>query len=395
MTDHKNKLALPLLAALVLPLGGCLDAAPQPDDGVAETSRQLILEPQAEVTLADPNARDGETAALYRTGERASFVPEGVSGTYALSLRAKGDAYEGWPALRLEVDGEQLSEAAEVSRSTYEEVSTGETYLTSGQVVEAIFTNDNWGGSPEQDRNLYVDHLALTLVADAPSRPEPEPDTRSSCTAERLETDSRYFPVWTSDVFEGEFCREIVGDGERLTLSLDAEAGGFDTAVVAPFDPVRVDDLPDSLPLSATISVQFSGSGVWWAGPKFSVREGGEGGKSLVGNYENYVVENASRTPRDYHERLTQDGTYLGETRHDGSVYKHYRKVHKDWEQFWAVRQDYRERGSVDLANILALWRGNGLPNKFVRSLRVNVETYRDVEGTLVMKDLSFPAFIE
>ena len=379
-----------LLLSVVLSLVSCSDmAADTLDESAAPAA--LTLEP-VEENKEEADALNGKTAVLLRTGERARFeIGDVQSGTYTVSVRARGDNYEGWPVMRLEVDAQQLGEDVLVDSDGYREYTFGEVTLSSEQVVEAVFTNDNYDGSADKDRNLYVDQLTLTPLEGA----KPQPDTRSNCTDERLELGTRGSPVWTSGAFEGTFCRDIVGDGESLTLTLDAREGGFDTAIVSEYNPSRVDDLRDaSLNVSATVAPEFSGSGNWWIGPKFSVRE--SAGQSLEGNYENYIVENASRTPEEYHERLTSEdgGTYLGETRQDRGVYRHYLVPHpyQPWEQFWAVRQDYRESGAVDLATILEKWRANGLPNQLIPQWRVNVETSGEVRGTLVIEDISFPA---
>ncbi len=379
-----------LLLVILLSLVSCSNTATDMLDESAAPAA-LTLEP-IEENKEEAGATNGKTAVLLRTGERARFeIGDVQSGTYKVSVRARGDNYEGWPVMRLTVNNQQLGEDVLVGSNGYREYTFGEVALSSRQVIEAVFTNDNYDGSADRDRNLYVDQLTLTPLEGA----KPQPDTRSNCTDERLELGTRGSPVWTSGAFEGTFCRDIVGDGESLTLTLDAKDGGFDTAIVSEYNPSRVDDLRTTpLPVSATVAPEFSGSGNWWIGPKFSVRE--EVGQGLEGNYENYIVENASRTPEEYHERLTSEdgGTYLGETRQDGGVYRHYLVPHpyQPWEQFWAVRQVYRESGAVDLALILEKWRANGLPDQLIPQWRVNVETSGEIAGTLVMKDISFPA---
>ena len=388
---------LRLIYFAIVTLAACTNVTPEPESelGTQAQSTQQI-EPQARSFIQDPEAEGGEAAILYMTGQKATFkLNEVVSGAYKVSVRARGDNYEGWPVMRLTVDGQQLGEDVLVDGDGYLEYSFGEVALSPGQAVEVVFKNDNYDGSADKDRNLYVDQLTLTPLEGAKSQPDTRSRSRSNCSDERLELGTRGSPVWTSRAFEGTFCRDIVGDGESLTLTLDAREDGFDTAIVSEYNPVRVDDLRTTpLPVSATVAPEFSGSGNWWIGPKFSVRE--SAGQGLEGNYENYIVENASRTPEEYHERLTSEdgGTYLGETRQDGGVYRHYLVPHpyQPWEQFWAVRQVYRESGAVDLALILEKWRANGLPNQLIPQWRVNVETSGEVRGTLVMEDISFLA---
>jgi len=197
---------------------------------------------------------------------------------------------------------------------------------------------------------------------------------------------SNHSSVWTTDSFDGNFHRQITGDGEHFKIDLEATTGGFDTAMIEVYRPTLVDDIDSQATISSTIDVKLDGSGEWWVGPKFSVKENVSQG--LHENYENYVVENASRSPKSYHDRLSYMGTYLGQTVHDGSTYKHYYNEHNTWGQFWAIRQDYRDTGSVSLKPILNMWRNNGLPNHYFNNMRTNIETSGELSGTVEMSNI-------
>lgn len=211
------------------------------------------------------------------------------------------------------------------------------------------------------------------------------------CHQKTIKIEDYRFPVWMNDKFAGNFCRRITPNAERLELNLESQSGGFDTAVVKRNSQILVDDLASQSVISSTIEVALDGTGKWWVGPKFAVKQSGSRG--LDSNYENYVVENASKTPQQQHERLTTLGRYLGQTKHNGSVYKHYYKEHKTWGQFWAIRQNYRDTGTVNLKPILDMWRKHGLPNEYVDAVRVNVETSGEVSGTVKMSELNFPSW--
>ncbi|WP_299184340.1 glycoside hydrolase family 11 protein [uncultured Aquimarina sp.] len=213
--------------------------------------------------------------------------------------------------------------------------------------------------------------------------------TSTDCTTKTLATGVHRLPVWTSDAFNGSFCRKYQGDLDFLKITLNQTAGGFDAAVAITNPQTLVDNIKSNLTVSSTVNIHLEGEGNWWVGPKFSVKENISQG--LEGNYENYVIENASRTPEEYHERFSSQGIYLGKTRQDGSTYRHYVTTHKTWEQYWAIRQNYRERGSVSINPILELWRNNGLPNEYLRTIRVNVETSKEIKGTITMKTLTIP----
>lgn len=212
-----------------------------------------------------------------------------------------------------------------------------------------------------------------------------------SCKKEFLDFGTYNSPLWLSDTFEGNFCRGITGDVEKFQVDIDSKQGGFDTAVDKRNSKIRVDELDSQVRVSSNINVDLEGTGDWWVGPKFAIKENLSQG--LNENYENYVVENGSRTTQEYHKRLSFNGDYLGQTYHDGSWYKHYYTEHSTWGQFWAIRQNYRNTGEVSLKPILNIWRKNGLPNEYIGPLRVNLETLGQVSGTVKMSELDFPTW--
>ncbi|MDJ0898977.1 MAG: glycoside hydrolase family 11 protein [Xenococcus sp. MO_188.B8] len=197
--------------------------------------------------------------------------------------------------------------------------------------------------------------------------------------------------AWTSDTFEGNFCRQFSGDG-ILTTQMQITNGGFDTAIVKKIG-LRVDDLAPNTTHSATINVNLEGTGGrWWTGSKIPTRPclySSECANFVSGWYENYVVEHSSDTPEEFHERLTRLGSYLGQTFHNGSLYKHYFKTHKNWQQFWAVRQEYRSSGSISVKPILDKWRAHGLPNDYVKTFRSNIETQGNWCGSVEIKNFN------
>ena len=172
----RNTYATLLLLALLLMLAGCSDMAADTLDESAAPST-LTVEP-IEENKEEADATNGETTVLLRTDERARFTLEGVTrSSYTVSVRARGDNYEGWPVMRLTVNNQQLGEDVLVDSDGYREYTFGEIALSSEQVVEAVFTNDNYDGSADKDRNLYVDHLLLDPVRTDPSPPGEEGST--------------------------------------------------------------------------------------------------------------------------------------------------------------------------------------------------------------------------
>lgn len=215
-----------------------------------------------------------------------------------------------------------------------------------------------------------------------------------SCKKERLNTGTHRSTVWTNRKFAGTFCREIIGDVENFKVILDAKTGGFDTSVMRQNPSIQVDDLVVGGNFRTKVSskiniVKLKGSGNWWVGPKLGTWSSPSVGTGTW--HENYVVENASRSPQWYDKNFTGRGKYLGQTKQNGSRYKHYFVKHKSWGQFWAVRQNYRSDGSVSMAPILKMWRKNGLPNDYVSTVKVNVETSGKLKGTIKISQINIP----
>ena len=215
-----------------------------------------------------------------------------------------------------------------------------------------------------------------------------EPDL-TSCHLDYINVGAHTSTLWVSDTFDGNVCREITGDVTNYLVTLDIEEGGFDTGIARANNTsgIRIDDVESFGKISSTVDVDLDGSGAWWVGPKIDFWKYRD--KSILdGWYENYVIENASRSPQEYHESFTNKGAYLGQTNHDGSTYNHYLVPHKNWHQFWAIRQDYRSSGSVSMDTVIDMWKNNGLPDNYIGLLKTNLETSGEVNGTVKMSNI-------
>ena len=84
-------------------------------------------------------------------------------------------------------------------------------------------------------------------------------------------------------------------------------------------------------------------------------------------------------------------GQYLGTKNHDGSRYRYYRNKHAEWDQFWAVREQYRTSGPVSLRPVLDMWRKGGMENRIINTIRMNFECSKKISGSLQIKDVRFP----
>lgn len=217
----------------------------------------------------------------------------------------------------------------------------------------------------------------------------------NSCQKDLISTGVYHSTLWTTNQFDGNFCRQITGDAKHFEVNIEANSGGLATGVTRQNSIIRVDDMDSQARVSSTIDVALEDTRKWWVGPKMIIRNEYKY-QGLDGNYENYVVENSSISPQQFHERLTKlngqywetTGTYLGQTIQDGSMYRHYYIKYATWSQFWAIRQDYRNTGSVSLKPILNLWRNNGLPNAYIDDAKVIVEVSGEAHGNVEMSEI-------
>ena len=216
--------------------------------------------------------------------------------------------------------------------------------------------------------SLFVTVLSLSAFASVAHAA----DGASSTGTDQLFVDRINSPVWEHD-FVGSKYRELSSNG--LFVDLEQRSGGFDTAIQGDYSIARVDQVSNDYAIAARLRVDGGGSGEWWYGPKLSVNWVTDCGDSngCAGWFENYVIEKANISPAEYDARLGHG--YLGSTFQDGSEYKHYRTEFSNWVQFYAIRQDYRNRGTTTIKPIFEMWRANGLPNLRVDSVRINLET--------------------
>lgn len=206
---------------------------------------------------------------------------------------------------------------------------------------------------------------------------------------------------WISKKFQGEHCRELSTTGTTLTTQLEVEEGGFDTGIEHRTRDNRIDDLDPEITVSAQTEIDLvsvEDTSWWMVGPKVSAMVCQD--CSLEDNlstwYENYVIENASQSPEQRHQKCLNSPEkcqYIGQTAQNGSTYKHYLWKHNTWKQFYAVRQDYRTGGEVNLALIMKYWRDNGLPNHYLNGIKYNFESGNAVSGKVIIKNLKFNNF--
>ena len=199
--------------------------------------------------------------------------------------------------------------------------------------------------------------------------------------------------AWTSDSFSGSHKRQISNGVLQFQITQGHDEGGIDIGLHDTNSPARaVSEMSGSTAFCSSYDIDLRGEGRWWAGPKISVNWQGDESAKQNGDdwYENYIVEIASSTPDELDTIFTGDyfkAEVLPETIIEGARYKHYKIRFHDWWQFWSVRQDYRETGTVPITLILEVWKANGLPeNRLLDGIKANIETYGDITGTGKMK---------
>ena len=194
-------------------------------------------------------------------------------------------------------------------------------------------------------------------------------------------------PLWLSDKFDGEHERRFDGDTLVLTMAQRHPEGGLDTALARPEDEKPpLGEVSDDLTVCFAFDVDLRGEGHWWAGPKVSVNWDHDGGAEIAGWHETYIVEIADDAPAEIEARMKAywDVTFIGETEQDGSTYRHFTFPFESWDQYWAIRQDYRSEGATSLGPILRAWQEAGLPSaETFDGVKVNIETYGDMAGTV------------
>ena len=204
-----------------------------------------------------------------------------------------------------------------------------------------------------------------------------------------FEFQGRYSHAWVSNKFDGTHSRQIQDDTLTFTVQQSAVEGGLDVGLsTGELRPVPVKRVAANASICSSYDIDLSGEGRWWAGPKISVNWQGDESAKQNGDdwYENYVIEIASTTPEELHDLFTGDyfdAEILPDAILAGSTYRNYKIRFHDWWQFWTVRQDYRESGTVPIKPILNLWVDHGLPEgRQFDGVKANIETYGQLIGT-------------
>jgi hypothetical protein len=112
--------------------------------------------------LPDTGAAEREATWLNSNGSTARFRLPGTvrKGKYAVAVRARGQNHKGWPELELRIDAKRVGRVT-VDNASFTVKTFGTYNLKPGMLLEVVFVNDAYDGSPETDRNAILDLLVL------------------------------------------------------------------------------------------------------------------------------------------------------------------------------------------------------------------------------------------
>ena len=137
--------------------------------GTPDTDRNLYVESLAlngqKLPGAAPLTSAGPVDFSFRVAPASPVSAVSIgSGPDTLDLGISEDAWLGDAQYTVSVDGQQvggIQTAAAAHGTTPQDVTVHGTFGQGNHAVTVDFLNDAWGGTPDTDRNLYVDNLAL------------------------------------------------------------------------------------------------------------------------------------------------------------------------------------------------------------------------------------------
>jgi beta-glucanase (GH16 family) len=151
-------------------IGGSQAMSNTADNGFVTTANgYAAVEPGVAVMDVNGTAAFNITGlgggATSSAGSGSSTPPADTgSGPDTLTIRVSGDQFQGDPQFTLSVDGQQIGGVQSVtgvhSSGQFQDITFHGNFANAQHAV-VNFTNDAWGGSASQDRNLYV--AAVTL----------------------------------------------------------------------------------------------------------------------------------------------------------------------------------------------------------------------------------------
>ena len=230
---------------------------------------------------------------------------------------------------------------------------------------------------------------ALTLSLGLVAAPAPVASAAQDCSStDQYYVNNHRISAW-SERFNGWQCRTWDNSASWLWINLGQNSGAYDAGIGKNTGGKRVDSQAVGIGTYVKMTVNVSGSGHYWAGPK-TIISSTQNYSGLVGENECYIVDKAKWSPQDLANWANL--TYRGQGTYDGSVYKHYTVNYQGINQIWSIRQNYRSEGWTSVGYILRDWRRLGLcANNYNLGWKMNVETNGQVNGEIGFSHLSLP----
>lgn len=154
--------------------------------------------------FANTHAGEGTPIDGNNGGTTPPPADHGNDGNLAITAHVSGDSWQGAPHMQLLVDGSVIAETevgAAHAKGEWQDVTA--TVPAGAQEIAVAFTNDDWGGTAEQDRNLYVDHVTVN-------------DTTLTPDQAAYHTDSADLPGQEAMVWSGRLAFHVPGSGDAL-----------------------------------------------------------------------------------------------------------------------------------------------------------------------------------
>ncbi len=216
---------------------------------------------------------------------------------------------------------------------------------------------------------------------------------KESYGTERLDNGNYNFVAWKSNKFSGSARRRWWYDNENSSgaaqVDIDLDVGGYDFGVSKENSgKTKLKNASTNKSIYLSMKYNLWNDGWWMWGVKTVVSPSTSRWPWSANHYEVYIVEKSEKDPSYF----AKNRTYWGTRYHNGSDYKFYTNHHNNHKQLFIVRQNYRNRGWINVGKIFRndLIELNIIPDDYyVHGFKSNVEFFGKNDGYFQHKDLS------